>query len=134
MLSQKLLRSKIVFLIALLIVGYLCYSITKQIALRKNSAARLVSIQKEIGELNNKEEELLKLQGYYSSDEFLEKEARRILSYQKPGEEVYVVIPNKRNESEINIKDEFKVIEEDGKLEEVSNPTKWWNYFFDNIN
>ena len=134
MLSQKLLRSKIVFLIALFIVGYLCYSITKQVALRKNSAARLASIQKEIGELNNKEEELLKLQGYYSSDEFLEKEARRILSYQKPGEEVYVVIPRKRNESEINIKDEFQVIEGNRESVEVSNPVKWWNYFFNNIN
>jgi len=134
MLFQKLIRSKIVFFIALLIVGYLCFSITKQIALRKNSAARLASIQKEIGELNNKEEELLKLQGYYSSDEFLEKEARRILSYQKPGEEVYVVIPQRRNDSEINTKDGFKVIEENGEPVEVSNPTKWWSYFFNNIN
>jgi len=130
MLFQKLIRSKIVFFIALLIVGYLCFSIVKQIALRKNSAARLASIQKEIGELNNKEAELSKLQGYYSSDEFLEKEARRILSYQKPGEEVYVVIPKKRNDLKINIKDEFKVIEGNGEPAEVSNPMKWWNYFF----
>lgn len=96
--------------------------------------ARLASIQKEIEELNNKEAELLKLQGYYSSDEFLEKEARRILSYQKPGEEVYVVISKKRNDPEINIKNGFKVIEGNGDQEEVSNPTKWWNYFFNNVN
>jgi cell division protein FtsB len=135
MFSQKLLRSKIVFFVALLLVGYLCFSLTKQIALRKNSAAKIASIKKEIEGLNNKEEELLKLQNYYSSDEFLEKEARRILSYQKPGEEVYAVIPNKRNEKEISTNDELKIMEENSSIDkEVLNPIKWWNYFFNNIN
>jgi cell division protein FtsB len=130
---SKILSSKIALVLAICLVGYLSFSLSDKIAQKKESGARVAGIKMEIEELTQKEVELLKLQSYYNSEDFLHKEARRILGYQKPGEEVYVLIPQKGKIEQVEEKEEFKLIEKQEKinLSAASNPVKWWHFFFE---
>ena len=62
------------------------------------------------------------------TSEFLEKEARQTLGYAKPGEQVVVIEKNAK------CKIENLQCDEDGGVEKsMSNPRKWWVYFFGKI-
>jgi len=86
----------------------------------------LASLNAEIEEMKAKKEELKENEEYYSSQEFLEKEARRLLNYQKPGEEVIAVIPSKEIRSSREVVFQFQ----EEELKELSNSQKWLEYFF----
>ena len=129
---SKILNSKIVLILILCFIGYLSFSLSEKVALKKESAKRVANIRAEIEELTKKEADLLKLQDYYNSEDFLHKEARRILSYQKPGEEVYVLIPQRGKIEQIEEKEEFTIIKKEKEVDptNASNPIKWWHFFF----
>jgi cell division protein FtsB len=129
---SKILNSKIALVLILCFIGYLSFSLNEKIVVKKESGKRVAGIKTEIEELTEKEAELLKLQDYYNSEDFLQKEARRILGYQKPGEEVYVLIPQKGTIERIEEKEEFVIIKKETKIDlsSASNPTKWWHFFF----
>ncbi len=127
---SKIASSKISLLIMLLGVGYLGYSLTNIISEKKEIDNRLASLRSDIKEIELERDEIKKNKEYYTSQDFLEKEARRLLNYQKPGEEVIAVIPNKNNRAPQGEKtvQEKKVQEEN--IKELSNPGKWQRYFF----
>jgi cell division protein FtsB len=131
---KKILNSKWCFLGLLPIIGFLTFSLTRELNVRHASIAKIDTIKQEIGELEKRESELTKLKDYYNSKEFLEKEARSILSYQKPGEEVYVVIPKNSNVQESSNAENNLGIASSERLRQIgkesSNLNKWWNYFF----
>jgi len=129
---SKILNSKIIFFLAISFVIYLSFSLSEKLIVKKESSERVAGIRSEIQELAEKEAKLLKLQDYYNSEDFLQKEARRILGYQKPGEEVYVLIPQKGTIEQIEEKKEFVILEkEEVSSKNLSNPQKWWKYFFE---
>jgi len=129
---SKILNSKIIFFLAISFVIYLSFSLSQKLTIKKESSERVAGIRGEIQELAEKEAKLLKLQDYYNSEDFLQKEARRILGYQKPGEEVYVLIPQKGTIEQIEEKKEFVILEkEEVSSKNLSNPQKWWKYFFE---
>ena len=129
---SKILNSKIIFFLAISFVIYLSFSLSQKLTIKKESSERVAEIRGEIQELAEKEAKLLKLQDYYNSEDFLQKEARRILGYQKPGEEVYVLIPQKGTIEQIEEKKEFVILEkEEVSSKNLSNPQKWWKYFFE---
>jgi cell division protein FtsB len=80
-------------------------------------------LERKIKQLKASNEELIGLEEYFQSEEFLEKQARLKLNLTKPGEKVIII----------------KQIEEDLKglgqketiAKEISNIQKWWEYFFD---
>jgi len=125
---SKILSSKFFLLVIILALVYLGYILTNVILEKKEIDNRLASLHSDIREMEVDREDIKKNKEYYSSQDFLEKEARRLLNYQKPGEEVIAVIPNKNNQTS----EEEKTIEkkEEKKEKELSNPEKWQRYFF----
>ena len=78
-------------------------------------------LEQRIVELEKSSEELAKMEEYFQSEEFLEKEARLKLNLTKPGEKVIIV------------KQPEGFMDGEGRgvaVEDVSNIQKWWNYFF----
>jgi len=127
---SKITGSKILFLVMILILGYSGYALVNVFLEKKEIDDRLASLRLEIEEMELYREEIKKNKEYYSSQDFLEKEARRLLNYQKTGEEVIAVIPNKNNQisgEKLTAKKE-RIQEEN--IKELSNPEKWRRYFF----
>jgi len=80
------------------------------------------SLEKKIKELKLGNEELSKIEEFFHSREFLEKEARLKLNLIKPGEKVIIV-----KEQEPAEKPEQK----EDIAKEISNIQRWWEYFFE---
>ncbi len=106
------------------------YALVNVLSEKKEIDNRLASLRSEVEEMELYREEIKKNKEYYSSQDFLEKEARRLLNYQKTGEEVIAVIPNKNSQisgEKMTAKKE-KIQEEN--IKKLSNPKKWQRYFF----
>ena len=79
------------------------------------------------------------LLGFLQSPVFLEKEARSSLGYAKPGETVVVIEKNAecrtphQNKFGAGPVQNDTCMEEDFSLKKMSNPRKWWIYFFGKI-
>lgn len=89
-------------------------------------------IEQEISELKKNKERLeakrletLELLEYVQSPGFIEQKARTELSMSRPGERVVVVTSPT---STITGQAHRDVVQE----EEISNPMRWWRYFFHN--
>lgn len=119
----KLLHSKafifflgIVFILSLVALGresYRYFRVSQEI---KN-------LEKRIEELEANNEELTKMEEYFQSEEFLEREARLKLGLTKPGEKLIII---KQLEEELE-----EEIEKEGAIaKEISNIQRWWEYFF----
>jgi len=77
-------------------------------------------LQNEIKALEGQNQEFDQLINYLKSESFIEQEAKLKLGLKKPGENM-VVIPQTDTGNNSN---------GDEKNEQLSNPTKWWIYFF----
>jgi len=77
-------------------------------------------LQKEISNLERQNEEFTQLINYLKSENFIEQEAKLKLGLKKSGENL-VVIP--QTGATIPVKEE-------NTNEQLSNPAKWWAYFF----
>jgi len=103
----------IIFILVLIALGRESYRYFKVNQEIKN-------LEKRISELESNNEELIKMEKYFQSEEFLEKEARLKLNLTKPGEKLIIV---KGVEEEIE-----ETQQEEQK--KISNIEKWWEYFF----
>ena len=120
--AKKLLYSKsfIFFLLIILILvavalgreGYRSFKINQGIK----------DLENKIKELKAGNEELIGLQEYFQSEEFLEKQARLKLNLTKPGEKVIII---KQIEEDIE-----EIEQQQGIAKELFNIQKWWEYFF----
>lgn len=117
----KLLHSKtfIVFLVIVLIIVIIGLGRESYRYFRVNQEIK--NLENKIANLEGRNEELLKMEEYFHSDEFLEREARLKLNLIKPGEKLIII----KQSGEINEEKNEKIV-----AEEISNVQKWWNYFF----
>jgi hypothetical protein len=67
---------------------------------------------------------------YYSSDAYIEKIAKQNLGLVNPGEEV-IVIPSSVSGSTGVVGGTAEEIDDDVRVQPLSNPQKWWKFFFD---
>jgi cell division protein FtsB len=80
------------------------------------------NLEEKIEELKKSNEELIGLEEYFQSEDFLEKQARLKLNLTKPGEKVIII---KQIEQDLGLTEETI-----GIAKELSNVQKWWKYFF----
>ncbi len=80
-------------------------------------------LEKKIKQLKASNEELIGLEEYFQSEEFLEKQARLKLNLTKPGEKVIIIKQIEEDLKELGQKETI--------AKEISNIQKWWEYFFD---
>ena len=118
----KLLYSKsfLVFLVVILILVVIALGQESYRYFRVNQ--QIKDLENKIEELKKSNEELVGLEQYFQSEEFLEKQARLKLNLTKPGEKLIII---KQIEEDL---EEFG--QEQGLAKELSNIQKWWQYFF----
>ena len=85
------------------------YKVRSEIKRLEDEKARLEAEQKRLSDLHD----------LFKSPFFVEGESRKSLGYAKPGEKMIIVEPGA-------IK-----VSGDGEEESLSNPQKWWKYFFE---
>ena len=122
-----ILTSKIVLVLGIVILIFFSISLVKEIVRKAEIDNEIAELEKEIEELESTNTELADLIQYLNSTSWQEKEARSKLNLQKPGEGVIAILDLPTNGTEI----EETVNTEETSEENVSNPTKWFKYFFE---
>ncbi len=95
-------------------VYYIDYQIQKEIN----------SLQNDIDSVKKNNYKLSQLIEYSKTDEFKEVEARKRLNMQGEGEKMVIIKPNQSDIENAGAQESFI------RNENLSNYTKWWNYFF----
>jgi cell division protein FtsB len=114
-----ILNSKLAIIILFLLLCLFVLAIIKNNIDKKNISQNIEDLDQEIIKLEKQNMEISDLINYFSSQNFIEKEARQKLNLTHPGEKV-VIVPEKQNISQnkkTNNTSEKKYI-------------KWWNFFF----
>jgi hypothetical protein len=111
------------------LVSYLLYSLTVSVYKSYQIDQTIKSFEQENAKIE--EENRLKSEefDYYSSDAYIEKMAKQNLGLINPGEEV-IIIPKTDITSGGNI-DGSAADSADSANAGLSNPQKWWKFFFD---
>ena len=123
-------KTKLIIVGLLLLVSYLLFTLTSSVYKSHQLDVHIRSFETENArieeEIRRKAEEL----GYYNSEAYIEKIAKQNLGLVNPGEEV-IIIPEEVLDSGGESPDGGL---EDGSVksyESLSNPEKWWKFFFD---
>ena len=115
---RSLLQSKW-FTIAIVLFAVV---LTAVIAEREPKLASMLQETKQLDdrilELNNEQTNLEQRQAYYSSDAYLEEQARLKLNYKKPGEKVVFVYRSSKSQD----------IEQKPEVRTLTNVELWWYY------
>ncbi|HPA25511.1 MAG TPA: septum formation initiator family protein [bacterium] len=119
---KKLLDSKIIILGLFLILFLITLSLIKNINKNKIVADKTMELDLEIKKIDQENKDLQQLIAYFSTPEFLDKEAREKLNMAKPGEKI-IIIPQENNLSQTS---------DASEKNNQKNYILWWNYFFNN--
>ncbi len=122
--------AKIVIIGLLLLVSYLLFTLTSSVYKSHQLDVHIRTFETENSrieeEIRTKSEEL----GYYNSEAYIEKIAKQNLGLVNHGEEV-IIIPNEVLESVGTFEGEGYENDEVGSYDSLSNPERWWKFFFD---
>ena len=126
---QKILKSKIFFILCIPILLGLFAGIFQEIYYRYKVKGELDKLNNEIASLNEQKNGLSDLLDYYKDESNIEKEARIRLNLKKEGEKVVIILPSATS----------TVISEDGEMisefsinkKDLPNYIQWWYYFIE---
>lgn len=134
---------KVVFIVVIIAIFFVSVSIVNVFKKRKDAESEMKKIKKEKTVLIEKKNEMANLLDYFNDKSFIEKEARRRLNLQKPGEKETIVINDKNNNDQKNsaqanifgVTDSIK--EKSSAQEELNyqnnilyNPLRWFKFIF----
>ena len=123
---QKLIKSKIFFILIIPILLALTIGIFQKLYYRYEVKKELDKLNVEIVDLNKQKEGLNQLIDYYKNESGLEKEARLRLNLKKEGEKVVIILPQATSTNA-----EREIISENSiSTEDLPNYRQWWYYFF----
>lgn len=118
----RFVTSKVFFAVAILALVSLGFLEFKQWEQRKQIQQEINALNSQAQALSKKNSDLQNTLSYLKTDEYTQKEARQQLNLAAPGEVVYSFqqpAPVQSAQTQANQDNE-----------QVSNPHKWWNYFF----
>jgi hypothetical protein len=118
---RRFLRSRLMISINLLAVGFVGASLARTVSGGNEVDAQYAELQKKITLLASQNSDYSEVISRLGTSGFVEREARLKLGYQKPGEQVLV------------LKDQptaLGVAAVSGDDPSLTNPQKWWCYFF----
>ena len=126
-LFKRLATSKVLIVFEVLILVVLGISLGKEVVRKYQIENEIEDLQAEVASLEQSNIELNSLISYFGSDDYKEEQARLKLGKQRPGESVITVL-GAETEPETN----ENADESSNQLasHKQSNPTKWWDYFF----
>lgn len=115
-------------MISIIVLVLIGVALSKEIYRETQVSKETASLESEIDRLTRRNTELAELISYFSTLGFQEKEVRLKLGLQKPGEKV-VILPETES---LNGEPGPASGDSTVKTGELSNPKKWWNFFFFN--
>lgn len=125
---KRFFKSKLFFVVGLGVLILFSVNLTR--AQLKDRAIReeIQKSQEAVETLERERDNYETLRAMLQTREFLEKEARRSLGYAKPGEQVVVI-----EESGVKCQGSGDRCADEENAQKISNPKKWWIYFFGQI-
>ena len=121
-LAKILSLTNFMLVLSLVVLGLLFFPLFKSYSREKIADQEIKDIENQIKESENKNQALKDMLSYLDSDQATEDKARLNLNYKKSGEKVLVI--QEQNGATI-----IDNLSSGGKVE-VSNPQKWFYYFF----
>ncbi|MFC1749357.1 septum formation initiator family protein [Pseudomonadota bacterium] len=120
--------AKLVIIAEFFLVSYLLYTLTVSVYKSYQIDVHINNFEEENARIE--EENRIKSEefDYYSSNAYMEKIAKQNLGLINPGEEV-IIIP--KSEVESGSMDFLALEEDEGEYGGISNPQKWWRFFFE---
>jgi len=122
---KREVMSKLRILPFFLIIAYILFILVKTVWQNQTINREINNLETNISDLREKNKQLENLNKYYQSNEYKEQEARLKLGYQKPGEKVYV-LPNQGKNQETQSESSNNSENKDTR----PNYLKWWEYLF----
>ena len=148
-LFSRLLSPKLLTLIGLVIIVLMSIPVAKNVSQRYEIDEEINDLRNEIKMIESKNTKLTQLIDYLGSDQYVEEQARLNFSLKKPGEEVVIINEDgvlNGNDSKKGLNGDNGVTIDDSitsdsiynipgpnkekKIVAISNPQKWWVYFF----
>lgn len=120
---RRLLRSRLMFAINLVLIGFVGWSLGNEVAQGKKVSSNLNDLQTKIASLQKQNRDYGDILTRLNSPGFVDKEARLKLGYQKPGERVLLLKDGVTTAA-------VDRSSADDSVSGLSNPQKWWRYFF----
>ena len=123
--NKIIYNQKFLAFLGLVIVILISFPLARTVSQRYKIDQEIESLGLEISELENNNQDLSKLISYLESDQFVEEQARLNLGLKKKGEDVLVI----KDPAELN---KVSGVSDADNLnsKDLSNPQKWFNYFF----
>ncbi len=118
------LYTKLFLVVGAIAILWIGGSVIRGFSQRYAVSAEIESLKAEISRLERDQNDLTALMHYLESDEFIKQEGRIKFGLKEEGERV-VVINDTKAAAKPNL--QLALAEPD---EELSNPRKWWNFFF----
>lgn len=123
--------TKLVLIAEFLLVSYLLYALTTHIYSNYQIDYHITNFRttndKITADNRKAAEDLL----YYKSDAFIEKVAKQNLNLVNPGEEVIVISNDLLNTPIVDDSTASNNSDQISKYYSLSNPQKWWKFFFE---
>ncbi len=129
-LGRKILSSKLLLIISLVILIFFSTNLVKAIINRRDLAKDIKALQGEIDSLETKNQELAGLIEYFQSLDFVEREARTKLNLKKPGEKIIIITNKETATSNANVIPASSSSFITSEVKSLTNLERWWNYFF----
>jgi len=121
--------TKIIIIVEFLLVGYLVYSLTKNVYNSYQIDQYIEMFEQENVQIEEENRQKREDYLYFTSEEYIDKIAKQNLGLGNPGEEVIILSPDVLSE-EIVVDDEE--LSDFARYSGMSNPRRWWEFFFGN--
>ena len=140
--GKEFFESKLFFVVGIIVLGVLSVNLTRVQLKDRAIRSEIAKLQSEVDTLERERADHQALIALLGTPDFMEKEARQTLGFVKPGEQVVVIekkngecpdasvgIPTLRRDKMQNVRNGECGDGQDG-MHDMSNPRKWWVYFF----
>ncbi|MEK7631481.1 MAG: septum formation initiator family protein [Patescibacteria group bacterium] len=108
----------------ILLIAFLVVGITKEVVRRFSLREEITTLEQQIAELEAQNRTLGEYVASINTDSFREREARKRLNVQRPGESL-LILPETRSLTATNTQ-----LASNADPGGTSNPQRWWQYFF----
>ncbi len=128
---SRLIQSRALIIAEVVVLIILGVAVGKEVLRKYQIEREIASLESQVDDLENANIQLNSLISYFQSPEYTESQARQKLGMQKQGESVVTVLGVETQAGE-NESAAASPVQSD-RAASVSNPQRWWNYFFSTI-
>lgn len=119
---ESLFYSRFFLLIGLIVLVFIAVELGQVLIRRNEINNEIAALEKQISELEGKNRDVKELIDYFKTSSFTEEQARLKLGLVKEGESAVIIPQEEKNQT---------AEPEPAKASlAMSNPAKWWHYFF----